>query len=158
MLMKQQRAEDAVRVWIFHGSRAVHVIHTVWSAEQTNSFKPVETLSSTVLWISGTAAIGVRTFVIYSVTRVARRWARVGEANTWGEKQSHNGKLEKICLFKSPQLIGVSLGIREVGIICGRGKTWERGEKVEGQRKAGGKGNCWWLYLRNDELDRWWWW
>lgn len=88
MLMKQQRAEDAVRVWIFHGSRAVHVIHTVWSAEQTNSFKPVETLSSTVLWISGTAAIGVRTFVIYSVTRVARRWARVG-GQTLEERNNH---------------------------------------------------------------------
>ena len=35
----------------------------------------------------------------------------------------------------------------------------ESGEKkVEGQRKAGGKGNCWWLYLRNEELDRWWCW
>ena len=52
-----------------------------------------------------------------------------GGANTWGEKQSHNEKLEKICLFKSPRLIGVSLGIREVGFICGGRKTWEEGEK-----------------------------
>ena len=52
-----------------------------------------------------------------------------GGANTWGEKQSHNGKLEKICLFKSPRLIGVSLGIREVGFICGGRKTWEEWEK-----------------------------
>ena len=156
MLMKQQRAEDAVRVWIFHGSGAVHVIHTVWSAEQTVSklwrlwaaqfyeYPAQRRLVWELLW-----------FILWQEWRDA---GHAWRANTWGEKQSHNGKLEKICLFKSPRLIGVSLGIREVGIICGRGKTWERGEKVEGQRKAGGKGNCWWLYLRNEELDRWWWW
>ena len=131
--------------------------HSVVS-RTNNIFKTVETLSSTVLWISGTAAIGVRTFVIYSVTRVARGWARV-EGQTLEERNNHTTKNWRkfVCLSLHGWL--ECHWELEKWELFAQDKKLESGEKkVEGQRKAGGKGNCWWLYLRNEELDRWWCW
>ena len=157
MLMKQQRAEDAVRVWIFHGSGAVHVIHTVWSAEQTTFSKLWR------LWAAQFYEYPAQRRLVWELLWFIlwQEWREAGHA--WRGKHLRR---ETITQRKTGENLFVQgsaadwsvTGNWRSGIYLRRTKNLRGGRKVEGQRKAGGKGNCWWLYLRNEELDRWWCW
>ena len=133
--MSEIRWEPWIR-WMLNSPRCTNEVIQTWggcgeSSNQSQVKAATEQLS-VVLWISGTAAVAVRTFLIYSLTAATLRWARAGRAQTLERNNHTTENWRKFVCRPSHWEIGLSQ-VERVKIIWQ--KSWGQREEEETLRQ-----------------------